>query len=270
MIRQLVYGNEQGTRLIVPPSKISNNGGKNMQTRSNNDDISFHTHNYPLPIQKGIYSLFIKRPLDFVLSFTALIILSPLFLLIAIIIKSKLGSPVIFKQKRPGLNGQAFNIYKFRTMTDNRDDNGDLLPDNVRLTSFGRFLRSTSLDELPELINILKGDMSIVGPRPLLEEYLPYYSENELLRHSVRPGLSGLAQISGRNYLKWEDRLSKDIEYVVKISFIGDLKIIYTTLLNILNKSEVAVDTSLVEGNLAVIRQRQLAEHEAAVTEAKT
>ena len=145
------------------------------------------------------YKRYIKRPMDIVLSFIALLALSPVILAVALLVRIKLGSPVIFKQKRPGLNEKIFTIYKFRTMTDKRDKKGNLLPDEERLTGFGKFLRSTSLDELPELFNVLKGDMSIVGPRPLLTEYLPYYTESEKQRHSVRPGLTGLAQINGRN-----------------------------------------------------------------------
>lgn len=178
----------------------------------------------------GIYKKYIKRPMDFILSLFAIILLSPLMLIVAVLVRIKLGSPVIFKQKRPGLNEKLFTMYKFRTMTDERDENGELLPDSVRLTKFGRFLRSTSLDELPELINILKGDMSIVGPRPLLVQYLPLYNEHQKRRHEVRPGLSGLAQVNGRNAISWEDKFDLDVEYVDNISFIGDLKIVLMTL----------------------------------------
>jgi len=205
--------------------------------------------------KKGIYRRFVKRPMDFILSLIALVILSPVLLIIAILVRNKLGSPVIFKQKRPGLNEKIFTMYKFRTMTDEKDENGNLLPDSVRLTKFGRTLRLTSLDELPELFNIIKGDMSIVGPRPLLISYLPYYTVNEKLRHTTRPGLTGLAQISGRNYLEWNNRLAKDIEYVERINFKNDLLIITKTIVNILKKSDIAVDTNAVEGNLANIRR---------------
>lgn len=182
------------------------------------------------PSKGGIYRRFIKRPMDFLLSLIAIIVLSPVFLVVAILVRIKLGSPVIFKQKRPGLNEKIFTMYKFRTMTDERGENGELLPDSVRLTRFGKFLRSTSLDELPEIFNILKGDMSIVGPRPLLVQYLSLYNEHQKRRHEVRPGLSGLAQVNGRNAISWEDKFNLDVEYVDKISFVMDLKIILITL----------------------------------------
>lgn len=182
----------------------------------------------------GIYRKYIKRPMDIILSLCALIVLSPLMLVIAVLVKINLGSPIIFKQQRPGLNEKIFTLYKFRTMTDERDENGDLLPDSARLTRFGKFLRSTSLDELPELFNILKGDMSIVGPRPLLVQYLPLYNEHQKRRHEVRPGLTGLAQISGRNAISWEERFNLDVKYVDNISFIGDWKIILTTIKKVL------------------------------------
>ncbi|MDX8289020.1 sugar transferase [Metabacillus indicus] len=178
----------------------------------------------------GFYRKFIKRPLDFVLSLSALIILSPVILLTALLVRIKLGSPVLFTQRRPGLNEQIFLMYKFRTMTDSRDEYGALLPDEKRLTKFGMFLRSTSLDELPELFNILKGDMSLVGPRPLLESYLSLYNNHQKRRHEVRPGLSGLAQISGRNAINWEEKFSLDVKYVDNISLISDLKIIFLTI----------------------------------------
>jgi lipopolysaccharide/colanic/teichoic acid biosynthesis glycosyltransferase len=187
----------------------------------------------------GIYRRFIKRLMDFILSLIAIIILSPLFLIVAILVRTKLGSPVLFKQQRPGLNETIFMMYKFRTMTDERDENGELLPDSVRLTKFGRFLRSTSLDELPELFNILKGDMSIVGPRPLAVQYLPYYTKQERVRHTVRPGLSGLAQINGRNTATWEQRFYYDIEYVNNISFIGDIKIVLSTILKAIRRVDI-------------------------------
>ncbi|MFA5577182.1 MAG: sugar transferase, partial [Tissierellaceae bacterium] len=161
-----------------------------------------------------MYRKYLKRPMDLILSLIALVVLSPILILVAILVRVKLGSPVIFKQERPGLNEKVFVMYKFRTMTDERDEDGKLLPDSVRLTQFGRFLRSTSLDELPELWNILKGEMSIVGPRPLLVEYLPLYSEHQKRRHEIRPGLSGLAQVSGRNTISWEDKFDLDVEYI--------------------------------------------------------
>ncbi|MBQ8030921.1 MAG: sugar transferase [Butyrivibrio sp.] len=204
----------------------------------------------------GPYEKFIKRPLDMVLSTLALIVLSPVLLITAVLVRIKLGSPVLFTQERPGKNEKIFKLYKFRTMTDKRDENGKLLPDTDRLTPFGRKLRSTSLDELPELINIAKGDMAIIGPRPLLVSYLPYYRGKEKLRHSVRPGLSGLAQVSGRNFIEWDKRLAKDVEYVEKITFLGDLKIIMMTIRQVLVHDNVAVDTTS-EGNLAEIRSKQ-------------
>lgn len=177
--------------------------------------------------------------MDFVLSLMAIIVLSPVLLIVALLVRTKLGSPVIFKQKRPGLNEKIFTMYKFRTMTDERDEKGELLPDSVRLTKFGRFLRSTSLDELPELFNILKGDMSIIGPRPLAVQYLPYYTEDERARHSVKPGLSGLAQVNGRNTATWEQRFLYDIEYVNNISFSKDIKIILKTILKAVKRDDI-------------------------------
>ena len=205
-----------------------------------------------------MYRHFIKRLLDIVLSGIALVILSPVYLILAILIRVKLGSPVIFHQERPGKNQKIFTLCKFRTMTDERDENGNLLPDNKRLTQFGKLLRATSLDELPELWNIFKGDMSIIGPRPLLVSYLPYYTEEEQLRHTVRPGLTGLAQVSGRNFLDWDNRLKKDIEYVQKLSFLMDLKVIFMTVKVILVKENVAEDTNFVEGNFAEIRKAKM------------
>lgn len=189
---------------------------------------------------KGFYEKHIKRVVDIVCSGGALMVLSPVLLIIAILVRIKLGSPVIFKQERPGLDSRVFFLYKFRSMTDAKDDIGNLLPDEVRLTAFGRLLRSTSLDELPELWNIFCGDMSIVGPRPLLLSYLPYYRDEERLRHNVRPGLTGLAQINGRNYLMWDERLDLDVQYVKKITFIGDLKIILKTIGKVVKRSDVA------------------------------
>ncbi len=194
--------------------------------------------------KKGIYERHIKRPMDFILSLAAIIVLSPLLLILIILVRAKLGSPVIFKQKRPGLNEEIFTLYKFRTMTDEKDDNGGLLSDEIRLTKFGRFLRSTSLDELPELFNILTGDMSIVGPRPLLVEYLPLYNEHQKRRHDVRPGLTGLAQVSGRNAISWEDKFKLDVEYVDNISFIVDWKIMFKTIKKVYERSGISSDTS--------------------------
>ncbi|HDR8126621.1 TPA: sugar transferase [Bacillus cereus] len=177
-----------------------------------------------------MYGRFIKRPMDFILSLIAIIMLSPVFLIVAFLVKTRLGSPVLFKQERPGLNGTIFKMYKFRTMTDEKNENGELLPDSVRLTKFGKFLRSTSLDELPGLFNIFKGDMSIIGPRPLLVQYLPLYNEHQKRRHEVRPGLSGLAQVNGRNAISWEEKFNYDIEYVDNMDFIMDWKIILLTI----------------------------------------
>lgn len=205
--------------------------------------------------QGGLYRRFFKRPMDFVLSLLALIVLSPVFLVVAVLVRLKLGSPVIFKQKRPGLNEKIFTMYKFRTMTDERDVNGELLPDSVRLTKFGRLLRSTSLDELPELFNILKGDMSIVGPRPLLIRYLPYYTERERLRHSVRPGLTGLSQVTGRNLLEWDKRLGFDVDYARNISFYNDVVIIFLTIKKVVLRSDIAVGNQHVLKSLDVERE---------------
>ena len=186
-----------------------------------------------------MYQKYIKRILDTFLSGIALIVLSPVILIVAFLVRIKLGSPVVFKQKRPGKDEKIFSVYKFRTMTDERDENGELLPDSVRLTSFGRFLRSTSLDELLELVNIFKGEMAIVGPRPLAVQYLPYYSEEERLRHSVLPGLTGLAQVHGRNATTWEERFKYDIKYVQHITFFEDLRIIIGTVSVVFRRSGI-------------------------------
>lgn len=205
-----------------------------------------------------MYRYFFKRFFDFILSLLAIIVLSPVLLITALLVRSKLGSPVIFKQERPGKNEKIFTLYKFRTMTDEKDEEGNLLPDEIRLTRFGKLLRSTSLDELPELFNILKGDMSIVGPRPLLVSYLPYYTEKEKHRHDVRPGLTGLAQVKGRNYIAWDERFKIDVEYVENLSFVLDIKIIFETVLIVLKKSDIAIDTRTVEPNFAEERKAKL------------
>ena len=195
--------------------------------------------------------------MDILISLTFIVLFSWLYLILVILVRIKLGSPVLFCQERPGYNEKIFKLYKFRTMTDKRDEKGNLLPDSERLTKFGSMLRSTSLDELPEMFNILKGDMSLIGPRPLLVEYLPYYTEEERLRHSVRPGLTGLAQVSGRNYLAWDKRLARDVEYVNHISFIMDIRIIIKTIMVVFKKEDVSVDTNVVEGYLWDERQKR-------------
>lgn len=204
-----------------------------------------------------IYKKFGKRFLDLLLSSIAIVILSPVLLAVAVLVRIKLGSPVLFHQERPGRNEKIFTLCKFRTMTDKRDDKGNLLPDADRLTKFGKLLRATSLDELPELFNIWKGDMSIIGPRPLLVSYLPWYTEEERLRHTVRPGLTGLAQVSGRNFLDWDSRLLKDVEYVKKLSFAMDIKVLVKTVTVVFARDEVAEDTAVSEGNLAEIRKKR-------------
>lgn len=204
----------------------------------------------------GLYEEYLKRPLDFIFATCALVLLLPIIAIIALLVRAKLGTPVLFKQDRPGKDERIFNLYKFRTMTDKCDENGVLLPDAARLTSFGRILRATSLDELPELINIVKGDMSIIGPRPLLVQYLPYYTKVEKHRHDVRPGLSGLAQVNGRNLVKWDQRLAYDVEYVNKITFWGDMKIVLQTIVKVFKRENVAVDPESVdEGYLDQIRR---------------
>lgn len=192
-----------------------------------------------------MYRLFFKRFLDFILSLIAIIILSPVYIIVAILVRIKLGSPVIFTQERPGKDEKIFKMYKFRSMTSETDEEGNLLPDEVRLTSFGKKLRSTSLDELPELFNILKGDMSIVGPRPLLVKYLPLYNEFQRHRHDVKPGLTGYAQSSGRNALSWEEKFKLDVEYTQKYSFLFDIKIIFMTIKSVLNKEGISSETSV-------------------------
>lgn len=194
--------------------------------------------------KKGIYRKFIKRPMDFILSLVAIILLCPVLIIVGILVKAKLGSPVLFKQKRPGLDEKIFTMYKFRTMTDERDKFGELLPDEIRLTNFGKFLRSTSIDELPELLNIIKGDMSIVGPRPLLVQYLPLYDEHQRRRHDVRPGLTGYAQINGRNAISWEEKFNLDVEYVDDLSFIKDWEIIFLTIKKVHVREGISSKTS--------------------------
>ena len=197
----------------------------------------------------GPYEKYVKRPMDFFLSVVAIIVLSPVFLITAFLVRVNLGSPVIFTQDRPGMRGKIFKLYKFRSMSDRKDKDGNLLPDDERLTSFGRKLRSTSLDELPELFNIVKGDMSIVGPRPLLVEYLSYYTQEEKKRHDVRPGLTGWAQINGRNAIhSWEERFKFDLEYVKHVSFAMDLKIIFFTVYKVFKRSDIQVGSEIKAG----------------------
>lgn len=213
--------------------------------------------------KNGIYNRFFKRLLDIICALLAIIVFWWLFLIIAILVRVKLGSPIIFKQARPGkINPKTdkekiFYLYKFRSMTDEKDEDGNLLPDDKRLTKFGRILRSTSMDELPEVINILKGDMSIIGPRPLLVEYLPYYSEREHHRHDVRPGLSGWAQINGRNAIdSWEQRFEYDLEYVNNVSFSFDVKVIFMTVVKVLKRSDIRVGSQIKVGRLDDARGR--------------
>lgn len=206
----------------------------------------------------GVYERWIKRPLDFILALLALVILSPILVVTALLVKWKLGAPVLFTQDRPGKDGKVFKLYKFRSMTDKRDQNGELLSDDERLTRFGRVLRSTSLDELPELINILKGDMAFIGPRPLLVEYLPYYTEEELHRHDVRPGLTGWAQVHGRNAIaSWEERFRYDLEYVNHVSMLMDMKVLFMTVYKVVKRSDILVGCQIKAGRLDDARRNE-------------
>ena len=210
-------------------------------------------------MKNSFYARYIKRIVDIIISLLVIIIFCWLYLILAILVRIKLGSPILFKQARPGKDEKIFNLYKFRTMTDKRDAEGKLLPDKDRLTKFGNFLRKSSLDELPEFFNILKGDMSFIGPRPLLVEYLPYYTEREKLRHTVRPGLTGLAQVSGRNTVDWDTRFEIDAQYVENLNFLMDLKVIGLTFKTVFGHTDqVAEDTNKVEGNFAQIRKERL------------
>jgi len=195
--------------------------------------------------RKGFYERFIKKPQDFLLALIALILLSPVLVVLAVLIRIKLGRPVLFIQERPGLNEKIFKMYKFRTMTNEKDSDGELLPDSLRLTRFGKFLRSMSLDELPALWNVFRGDMAIVGPRPLLVQYLPLYDEYQKRRHVIRPGLSGNAQINGRNAISWEAKFNLDVEYVDKISFIEDWKIILLTIKKVIIREGINSNTAV-------------------------
>ena len=203
----------------------------------------------------GPYEKYFKRPLDLFCGLAAVIVFCWLYAAVAILVRVKLGSPVLFTQERPGKDEKIFKLYKFRTMTDAVDADGNLLPDEMRLTKFGKMLRATSLDELPEAFNIIKGDMSVVGPRPLLVSYLPWYSDKERHRHDVRPGLSGLAQVNGRNFIDWEHRLAYDIQYVEKITFRGDVQILLQTVQKFIKRQDIAVDSRKVESNFAEERR---------------
>lgn len=196
----------------------------------------------------GIYERYFKRPLDLLCGIFAVIVFFWLYIIIAILVRIKLGSPVLFKQERPGKDEKIFKLYKFRTMTDAKDADGNLLPDEERLTKFGRMLRSTSLDELPEAFNIIKGDMAVIGPRPLLISYLPYYTEMEKHRHDVKPGLSGLAQVNGRNAISWDKKLAYDVEYVKKIAFLGDILLVFKTVERTIKRADIQVGDSFTVG----------------------
>ena len=203
-----------------------------------------------------MYKKYIKRILDIILSLIAIIITLPIFLIVGILILIFIGQPAIFRQKRPGKNEKIFTMYKFRTMTNKKDEDGNLLPDELRLTKLGKFLRKTSLDEIPEFINILKGDMSFVGPRPLLVDYLPYYTEEEHHRHDIRPGLTGLAQVNGRNLLNWNDKFQKDLEYVNNITFINDVKIIIDTIKIVFKREGITDNKSATMTRLNIERKK--------------
>lgn len=204
-----------------------------------------------------MYKKFLKRFIDILVSGVGIILLSPLLLILWILVRVKLGKPALFTQERPGKDEKIFKLYKFRSMTDERDEKGELLPDEVRLTRFGKLLRSTSLDELPELFNILKGDMSLIGPRPLLVRYLPYYTQEERHRHDVRPGLTGLAQVNGRNALGWEDRFSYDLTYVNHLTFLMDLKIIGMTIGKVVKRSGTLSGADQTVADFDVYRREQ-------------
>lgn len=197
----------------------------------------------------------LKRTIDFLFALFALVTLLPVLIVVAVLVRVKLGSPILFSQQRPGLNGKIFRMYKFRSMTDERDESGALLPDKVRLTRFGKLLRSTSLDELPGLWNVLNGDMSLVGPRPLLPEYIPFYTEEEMQRHNVKPGITGLAQISGRNAITWEQKFALDLEYINKKSLFFDMKILLLTVRKVFKRDDILV--SAPQGAFHLYRKKQ-------------
>lgn len=206
----------------------------------------------------GPYEAYIKRPLDFLLALSALIVLSPVLSIVALFVRVKLGSPVLFTQDRPGKGEKIFKLYKFRTMTNETDKNGEFRSDEDRLTKFGKVLRSTSLDELPEIFNIIKGDMSIVGPRPLLIKYLPYYNERQHHRHDVRPGLSGYAQVNGRNAISWDEKFEMDLDYINRITFLGDVKIIVRTVFKVFKREDISpTDTVTMIGFIDYLKQKE-------------
>ena len=223
-----------------------------MRKLKNLDDSSIHY---------GPYARFIKRPFDFIVCLCALIVLSPILLVLCLLVRVKLGSPIFFKQTRCGRDEKPFEMIKFRTMTDARDENGNLLPDTERFTKFGDFLRNYSLDELPELLNVVKGDMSIIGPRPLYTFYVPYYTEEEALRHAVRGGITGLAQVNGRALCRWNERFAYDVKYVRNITFLGDIKILWETVYKVFKKSDIGVPSVTEEGGLHIIRDIQRPDH---------
>ena len=212
-------------------------------------------------VHKGIYANYIKRIIDLVVTTIGLICISPIFLIVCVLVRIKLGSPIFFKQKRTGKDEKTFEMIKFRTMTDARDENGQLLPDTERFTKFGNFLRNSSLDELPELLNVIKGDMSLIGPRPLYPFYLPYYTEKESLRHSVRGGITGLAQVNGRALLRWNDRFEKDVEYISNITFWGDIKILWMTFYKVFKQDDIGIPSVTEEGGLHIVREAQRPEY---------
>ncbi len=197
-----------------------------------------------------MYKLFLKRLIDIIGALTLLLLSMPILIAISIVLSISIKGSPFFRQRRPGKNEKIFSVIKFKSMTDEKDEKGDFLPDHERLTKIGRFIRKTSLDELPQLFNVLKGDMSFIGPRPLLIRYLPYYKQEEKARHSVRPGITGLAQVSGRNYLNWDERLAKDAFYVKNMSFLMDIRIVLTTIKNVLTSKDVSVDAFMVMGYL--------------------
>lgn len=210
----------------------------------------------------GPYEKYLKRPLDLLCGVIVVAFFWWLYVIVAILVRIRLGSPVLFTQKRPGRDGRIFKLYKFRTMTDARDEDGNLLPDEERLTKFGKLLRSTSLDELPEIFNIIRGDMSLIGPRPLLVEYLPYYTKEEMRRHDVRPGLTGLAQVNGRNTISWEKKFEYDLKYVDHITFLSDAAILLKTVIKVIDRSDIRVGNEFVAGKFIDQRKDMLRKNE--------